>query len=409
MAYWETFPWNWLEERLNKDPINISWTPEQIQTSRDTAKETNQVKAWVPYEKAKLTLSNNSLLEIPKGERLSYVTKNYISWDSLSQQLWKTWDDLKDNPFSLTFSFNEKENSELFMKTTAGQVLPREVYSVVSNNVTYIRKSLDWEFFAENNSRLIIKDNTKILISEVREIWDIVVANTESRDEYLKNNPDLKWKEDIVLEAINRWIDPRLALLVSWENSNIESRLTEFGRQRSYLQDSWDTNTEWRHGIELVIGLLKMFAPDNWKNLAQDYWFWENEVKSYVSENVATKLSLWERKDILNKAPDYLKVLVKKYFPPEEFENAILVCSGESGFDKNAINKNSDKHLSTDRWLFQINDHYHSNRYKWENIFDPETNVRIAWEIFRERQARLPEKAWKDWYAAEKIWLWGRA
>jgi hypothetical protein len=93
-------------------------------------------------------------------------------------------------------------------------------------------------------------------------------------------------------------------------------------------------------------------------------------------------------------------MLIKKYFPEDEYENALLVCNWESGFKYDSINYNSDRHSSVDKWLFQINDYWHADKYKWVDIYDPETNIRIASEIFKEAN-----NSWSQWYAARNIGL----
>jgi hypothetical protein len=56
---------------------------------------------------------------------------------------------------------------------------------------------------------------------------------------------------------------------------------------------------------------------------------------------------------------------------------------------------------STDRGLFQINS-VHSGRVadNLDSLYDPETNVRIAGDIFS-------EQAWNPWVAAHKLGLAG--
>jgi hypothetical protein len=37
-------------------------------------------------------------------------------------------------------------------------------------------------------------------------------------------------------------------------------------------------------------------------------------------------MNLTTRNEIISKAPEYIKNLVKKYFPASEYKNALLVC-----------------------------------------------------------------------------------
>ena len=89
---------------------------------------------------------------------------------------------------------------------------------------------------------------------------------------------------------------------------------------------------------------------------------------------------------------DYI-ALIAKYFPANQVQNAIAVMNGESGGDAAAHNTNGED----SRGLFQINVSPAANpdlaKY---NLFDPETNIRIAAQMQKER-------GWQPWTAAQKL------
>jgi len=90
--------------------------------------------------------------------------------------------------------------------------------------------------------------------------------------------------------------------------------------------------------------------------------------------------------------------LVKKHFPPDQWANAMRIMSAENGAgNPNAIGQNSDRHRSKDYGLFQINDYWQRDRFQDVNeLLDPETNVRLAAEIWR-------DGGWGLWTTAKRL------
>lgn len=104
------------------------------------------------------TITAMEFLQIDPSERLRYVTVGNI-----------TSDDVKTGSITaleINFSFQERFNRQLYLHTTAGMILPDEVRSVVVDGVEYQRDphARKGEFFQQNGSRLIIRDETKIQI-----------------------------------------------------------------------------------------------------------------------------------------------------------------------------------------------------------------------------------------------------
>jgi len=303
------------------------------------------------------SLSNNDFLRIPKENRLQYITNNKITTNDLIKK------DLRIKNIEFNFTFENKFNRDLWIKTTAWQVLPSEVWSVEKKWITYIRNNLKWEFFAEDGTRLIINQNTKLKINELRDIKNLKKESESKISDYLKNNEKSGEYKDIIVEAADRGI-------------KIEDAIKMF----SSIIGSFP----------IVSADRKSILEDAFTNL--DRIKWRNVKIPHLSE--------YEKKEIISRAPKKIKMLIKKYFPEDEYENALLVCNWESGFKYDSINYNSDRHSSVDKWLFQINDYWHADKYKWVDIYDPETNIRIASEIFKEAN-----NSWSQWYAARNIGL----
>lgn len=91
--------------------------------------------------------------------------------------------------------------------------------------------------------------------------------------------------------------------------------------------------------------------------------------------------------------------LIARYFPRDQWANAYRVMLGESGGDPHSNNTKGED----SRGLFQLNVAAGANpelaRY---NLYDPETNVRIAAQMYAER-------GWQPWTAARNLGLVGDA
>jgi len=356
------------------------------------------------------SMNNREFLSISPERRLENITKNNIKSEYISA--WTV------ESLEFSFTFDWVYNRELYLKTTAWQVLPKEVWELKIGSEVYTRKWLKWEFFTAWNKRLIIHEWTKIDIEKIRTKEEVEKINKENETNIniFKKSPDYekngKWFDDIVSEAIKRGIDPKFTVLAFAEkvkdkaiidNSRrveIEEMFTQFDRLRSWVTMwNWEILKDWKYPDELVIRVLKEFGWDEWKNKAEKYWIKPDEITRIENLNTAKYLDLQTRQEIVSKAPDYIKNLVRIHFPASEYENALLVCHWESGFNKYAIN-NKNNNWTIDRGLFQINS-IHYQKYSSQDIFDPEVNIKIVVQIFNEAW-----QTWRLWYAARKIWLW---
>ncbi len=353
------------------------------------------------------SITNHEFLRISLDKRLQYITKNHIKSEDLTKEK------LRISNLEFTFTFDWVYNRELWLKTTAGQVLPSEVREVTSNGIIYKRSWLKWEFFSEDNRRLIINQWTKI---ENIKIWDITKIEKQDNQkikQYLEKHPENQKYSDIVDEAIKRDIDPKVAILVFSEKVKdlslvsmerkvlLEDMFTEFDRLRPWITMwNWKILKNWKYPDELVVNLLKKFGWENWKQKAEKYWIKDSEIKRVENLNSPKYLSLSEKNYILSKVPYDIKKSIESVFPVDEVENAILVAYWESWFKLNA---KRDFYKNPGGWndlgLFQINDKYHPEvrNINWQN---PEENVRLAYKIFKQAW-----NSWKPWYAARKIGL----
>lgn len=397
------------DKECKKDSLLIS---EEIKNSSEAIENKKSTKENIKElsDDKLLSMNNREFLAISDKKRLQYITTK----DSSKIEDILEW---KKDYLEFTFTFNGKFNRELWLKTTAWQVLPEWINEVKTNWEIYSRTWLDGEFFNDSNKRLVINEWTKlekIKVLSKEEIEKATEENTKNYDSYVKENPKKSIFSDIIFEAVSRDIDPEFAISIFspkisklniFSNERrvvLEDMFTEFDRIRSWVtfwngkQLKWDK----KYPDEFVVRLVRKINPDNIKEVSKKYWIKESEVNRINSFRTAEYLTTSQRIEIINRAPEYVKALVRKYFPAWEYENALLVCNWESSFKKDAINKNTDKYSSVDRGLMQVNDRWHSDKYRWENIFDPDVNMRVAFEIYKESW-----NSWKPWYAARKIWL----
>ncbi len=90
---------------------------------------------------------------------------------------------------------------------------------------------------------------------------------------------------------------------------------------------------------------------------------------------------------------DY-RSLVAKYFPANQVNNALYTMKKESGCRANAISDTND------HGLMQINYRWHAAKvnHNINRLYDPETNIRIASDIWK-------DSGWRAWYAVQgELW-----
>lgn len=287
----------------------MSFNPEQPSHTSETITQEIIPKEWVISETKSLlssarmeTISHNDFLSIIKVERLAYITDPKVIAKSITDTQKIIFD----------FSFGSwKVNRDLYLLTTAGQVLPDIVSTIVSNGITYSRSSLQWEFFTSSWKRLIVHDNTEINITKTRDSEEILslMSNIENqKTSYLLKDIDMD--ENTLSQSIANWFDPELVsslwlIFFQWKpNVTDEMRedfFTQIDREIWYANINSpvvDKNNLSDQNKELL--KQSMFAPTQIESLlnGSDLWFksfpWLETLASTKSIPIEVLYGLWQ-------------------------------------------------------------------------------------------------------------------
>ena len=254
------------EQDLNQELLLLSWSVQE-KVDMVTESEINRMK----------TISNAEFLAAPDSERLQYISKNHIDSEKIAS--WEVAD------VEFTFTFDGQYNQELYLETTAGQVLPNEVWEVIVDGEAFSRTSVEGEFFNQDWKRLTIHEGTQVNISQLRtadELQNFINIHNDNLSKY----PDAM-NQTIALEAMNRWIDPDFAILAYGEKMSelpkgqqkiyLEQEMTQFDRI-AWIEKISKNLVEWKCPIEIWIIVLRMNHQDSWQDKAKLYWYNENQI-----------------------------------------------------------------------------------------------------------------------------------
>ncbi|MDD3145621.1 MAG: hypothetical protein PHV23_05970 [Candidatus Gracilibacteria bacterium] len=278
-------------EKINPTPKQ---SPKETPVSPETKASPEAQKVLAETREKLKTISSREFLKISEGERLKHITKASVDSEKLSTG------DVKEIEFS--FSFDGKFNRELYLKTTAGQVLPKEVREVKVGTETYTRVGLKGEFFSPQNKRLTIHENTKLEVSKIGDTKEIEKQNDEVFSKYKVENKDNKELtennfDDLLKQAIDRGIDPKIAMFVFGDSIKnmpilsidrqvkLEELLTNYYRVKARFP-KWNGNIleESEEKNNFVLSLLKE-TNSNWKEKAKQYGIKDEEIEKHSKMN----------------------------------------------------------------------------------------------------------------------------
>jgi len=246
--------------------------------------------------------SYNELLSLPREVRIKLCTKAKVNIEDVMD--WEVG--------SLTFDFKfwkEKINKEIYLNTTAWQLLPAEVQQVIKNGIVYFRSGQLWEFFTENNKRLTIHQNTHITVSKLQSREKVLEnRNKTLHDLGIENEEDISLEDSIKLEAKLRWIDPEFAVIAFKEALEkisedergyaLENMLTEFDRIRGIYRTWSELDSKWKYNNRLALEIFNIYWWKKWKEKAKNYWIDKKYIdnkSSYISTDIEMdKVIDWE-------------------------------------------------------------------------------------------------------------------
>lgn len=294
-------------QELVRESLRISSKLKSI--DKDNSKDLDKTKLSPEVLNKLQSISNVDFLKVPTKKRLRYITNPNVDTESV-----KNWD-IKNLNFN--FIFNWELNRDLYMKTTAAQVLPAEVREVSSSGEIYTRLWVSGDFY-NWSKRLTIHQDTNIQVLKLE--WDLSGIETKSNGilkNFMEKNPEynkdeFKWA---LQEAVYKWItwDKELKFLATMNRSNLDGlwkdELQKLLVVTTYLENAWQLDNylnAWEaiRGIQEIISTLQKYWTKlnytiEWNNIHFDLnseWLpiWIEEMDSSLEKFVQVWLSqLW--------------------------------------------------------------------------------------------------------------------
>ncbi len=406
------------------NPPTLLWNLDKICTNLKTeimenVQDEKQFNAMLSELFGKI--SNKDFLKYTsKDQRLEKITKPPKEAKDV-----KSGDDIR-----FTFTFENKLNENLYLKTTAWQVLPSEVREVKDEiwNI-YTRNWLEWEFFDKWN-RLIIHDWTIITPSKVITGDQLKIEEENNR----KRLADSWYKEgtenyDVARMANDRWLDIQTAINLFWwmfkwnvtwkeqqdlRNAEIEELLTELERTKWYFKDDYPSNDfekDWKLTHEFLSYYINQtqWGSEKRNEYVKTLWIDEQILEKYSRKNIEKKYSWYKE------LSDEEKLEISKMDPKklESFEKPSFWMKFEPWskeaqelFTYAAMKAGLPKEWWSNEWLHDIlkneskgivwipNYKMVEKHITWEDL--KKVNPNISWE----------NVAWAVWVSSTATWLW---
>ncbi len=226
--------------------------------------------------KSMQAITSKEFLSTPANERLRFITQGNIEAKNVKEG----W----EKALNFTFTFDGKFNRELYIRTTAGQILPENVRTVTSGNVEYTRTGLNGEFFSNEWKRLLIHEWTQL---EVTKFWaeDELKQIQENLSNGLKEYKGTP-HEELALESLKKWYDPKfvislfwdkIASLSVWKKETIEDKITDIARLQDDFQEDYPSEKailEWGKPSEKFSWyVVNSLNPSKISEVSQIYWY----------------------------------------------------------------------------------------------------------------------------------------
>lgn len=296
------------------------------------------------------TLTNKEFLNVSPESRLRFITVWNISSEMIASG--------KIKNIEFTFTYDGVFNRELYIRTTAWQVIPNQIQEVTSGNEIFTRRGTSGEFFTQEWKRLKIHEGTNIDVSKVVTQQDISAIEQSYVPKIEKYQEQTH--KDIALWALKRWIDPDFAILMygkelsqfsgSESQAFIEDKLTDIAR---FMDDfhhdyPWKKAFEWEKVSEGFAWYVTAILNGDMRKVSELYGFDISNMNSYrKAERYSSGWSVnmenihieWVSQEEIN------RVLQLDRFTPGSKEAQILftVAAKSTGLPEHWW-KNSDLH-----------------------------------------------------------------
>jgi len=249
-------------------------------------------------------LKASDTLKMKDIDRLNLFSK----WDkNLDRKDLQKWTEI-----TVDYSKFWDKNKDLYLNTSAWEILPIEVWSIETDWKEYTRNWINWEFVDKNWNILVIKDWTKLEINKRRENEDfnkLTEDYLKNKKEFLEKNKidekDPNYKENIELieQRLLKWLsETEIKFIIDWKYEELAKITTESKRKEVFknlqtFKESWliDWSVGWKASID---------KPD----LSNLKFPWvppekQEKLKWFIDKSV---LELWNDENSWN-ADKYLK------------------------------------------------------------------------------------------------------
>lgn len=294
------------------------------------------------------TTTNIDFLSLPIEDRLRFITVWNIDSKTLKNQEFQG--------IEFTFTYDGVFNEELYIRTTAWQVLPDTVRQIKSGSELFIRKWLNGEFLTQWWKRLKIHEGTKIDIQSYASENELDEIENTLLEKLSPFSQSEKWP---ALVALKKGIDPKFYLLLfSQDISNtsnqdiiIEDRLTDIARYEDEFMDyfPWNVAFEGNRVSEAFAGYIIELL---WKDSApfvKEYWFDTTKMKKFTRMSKSPGLGGWvymENIDIENISPEKLQetLHLKRYIPKSREAVILFTAAAQAAWLPKSWAKNPKLH-----------------------------------------------------------------
>lgn len=282
---------------INERVIKLKQELWELQEKKDTLLRSLELLKTNKLNEAELknmsVVSSREFLNTPPNERLRFIT----AWNIESKDVGENW--VKNLEF--TFTFDWKFNRELYINTTAWQVLSDNIREVESSWIQYQRNWLNWEFFSQDWKRLLIHEKTQINIIKFWSEEELKALN----DQVNSKSKEFIWtpNETLAIESIKKWYDPKFIISLIWDkfiNKNdykkedIEVELTNIAKiQNNFKEDYKDEiaiDNDWKISSSFAWYLINNINPAKIESIWKEFWYDINKLKTYKRIN---NPSLW--------------------------------------------------------------------------------------------------------------------